>query len=71
VIRSSQHGFVKKKLCLTNLGEVIGLIDDGRAVHDTYLNFSKAFNILFHHILIEKLTKYGLDKQTVRWIESH
>ena len=62
VIRSSQHGFMKEKSRLTNLSRVTGLTDKGRAVHVFYLNFIKAFDILSHNILIERLTKYGLDK---------
>lgn len=36
VIRSSQHGFTKRKTCLTNLialyDEMIGLVDEEKAV---------------------------------------
>ncbi|KAK4826088.1 hypothetical protein QYF61_005047 [Mycteria americana] len=32
--------------------------------------YFKAFNTVCHKILIEKLMKYGLDEQTVRWIEN-
>ncbi|KAK4818078.1 hypothetical protein QYF61_004628 [Mycteria americana] len=31
---------------------------------------SKAFDTVSHNILIEKLMKYGLDEQTVRWTEN-
>ena len=34
-----------------------------------YLDFSQAFDNVFHKILREKLLMYGLDEQTVRWIE--
>ncbi|GAB0177311.1 mitochondrial enolase superfamily member 1 [Grus japonensis] len=40
------------------------------AVDIVYLDFRKAFDTAFHKILIEKLLKYGLDEQTVRWIEN-
>ncbi|KAK4830683.1 hypothetical protein QYF61_012852 [Mycteria americana] len=50
--------------------EVTGVVDEERAVDIVYPDFSKAFYIVSHKILIEKLMKYGLDEQTVRWIEN-
>jgi len=35
-----------------------------------YLDFSKAFNMVSHNILLGKLRKCGLDEWTVRWIEN-
>ncbi|KAK4828295.1 LOW QUALITY PROTEIN: hypothetical protein QYF61_024960 [Mycteria americana] len=74
VVRSSQHGFTKVKSCLTNLvtfyDETTGLVDEGKAVDIFYLD--SAFDTVSHKILreaVEKLLKYGLDEQTVRWIE--
>ncbi|PKU46357.1 rna-directed dna polymerase from mobile element jockey- hypothetical protein [Limosa lapponica baueri] len=73
-IRSSQHGFVKGKSCQTNLiafyDGMTGWMDEKRAVDVTYLDFSKAFNTVFHSILIAKLRKYGLGEWTVKWIEN-
>ncbi|PKU39996.1 rna-directed dna polymerase from mobile element jockey- hypothetical protein [Limosa lapponica baueri] len=73
-IRSSQRGFTKEKLCLTNLiafyDIMTGWIDVGRAVDVNYLDFSKAFDTASHSILIAKLRKFGLEEWTVRWIEN-
>jgi len=73
-IRSSQHGFIKGKSCLTNLiafyDNVTGWVDEGRAVDVVYLDFSKAFNTVSHNILLGKLRKCGLDEWSVRWIEN-
>jgi len=59
VSRSSQHDFTKGKSCLTNLinsdDEMNGLEDEDRAVDIVYLDFSKVFNTVSHHILLEKL----------------
>ncbi|GAB0186379.1 mitochondrial enolase superfamily member 1 [Grus japonensis] len=45
-------------------------MDKGRAVDIVYLDFSKAFDTVSHKILIKKLLMYGLDEQTVKWIEN-
>ncbi|PKU42191.1 rna-directed dna polymerase from mobile element jockey-like [Limosa lapponica baueri] len=45
-------------------------LDEGRAADVIYLDFSKAFDTVFHNILIRKLRKCGLDEGSVRWIES-
>jgi len=77
VIRNSQHGFTKWKLCLTNLIAFYdGMTreddwhDQRRAVDVVYPDFSKDFDTVFHNILIGKLRKCGLDKWSVRWIEN-
>ncbi|CAM4584870.1 unnamed protein product [Lepidochelys kempii] len=74
VIRNSQHGFTKGKSCLTNLiafyDEITGSVDEGKAVDVLFLDFSKAFGMVSHSILVSKLKKYGLDGCTTRWVES-
>ena len=68
-IRSSQHGFMKGRSCLTNL---ISFYDQathlGKAVDVIYLDVSKAFDTVPHSILLEKLAAYGLDGCTLCWI---
>ncbi|CAM4331600.1 unnamed protein product [Lepidochelys olivacea] len=74
VIRNSQNRFTKGKSCLTNLiafyDEIIGSVDEGKAVDVLFLDFSKAFDTVSHSILASKLKKYGLDEWTIRWKES-
>ncbi|KAK4828069.1 hypothetical protein QYF61_023129 [Mycteria americana] len=69
-----QCGFTKGKSCLSTLiaffSEVTSLVAKRRAVDVAYLDFSRAFIMVSHNILINKLTKHGLDKWTVRWTEN-
>ncbi|GAB0178739.1 mitochondrial enolase superfamily member 1 [Grus japonensis] len=74
VMGSGQHGFTKRKSCLTNLiafyDGMTGWVDEGRAVDVVCLDLSKAFDTVSHNILIGKLRKCGLDEWTVRWVEN-
>jgi len=73
-IRPSQHGFMKGRSCLTNLisfyDRVTRLLDEGKAVDIIYLDVSKAFDTVFHSILLEKLATCGLDGCTLCWIKN-
>jgi len=64
---------MKGRSCLTNLifcyDQVTRLVDEGKAVDVTYLEFSKAFDTVPHNILLEKLAAHGLDKCTLHWIK--
>ncbi|KAK4809857.1 hypothetical protein QYF61_021317 [Mycteria americana] len=70
-IKPSQHGFRQGRSCLTNLisfyDKVTHLMDEGKAVDVVYLDFSKAFDMGSHSILLEKLAAHGLDGCTLRW----
>ncbi|KAK4820693.1 hypothetical protein QYF61_003613 [Mycteria americana] len=73
-IKPSQHGFRKGRSCLTNLisfyDKVTRLLDEGKAVDVIYLDFSKAFDMVSHSILLEKLAAHGLDGCTLRWVKN-
>jgi len=66
-IRPSKHGFTKGRSCLTNLisfyDQVTHLVNEAKAVDVVYLNFRKAFDIVPHSILLEKLAVLGLDRR--------
>ncbi|CAM4490449.1 unnamed protein product [Lepidochelys olivacea] len=74
VIRNSQHGFTKGRSCLMNLiafyDEITGSVNEGKVVDVLFLDFSKAFDMVSHSILVSKLRKYGLNECTIRWVES-
>ncbi|GAB0208076.1 mitochondrial enolase superfamily member 1 [Grus japonensis] len=73
-IRPSQHGFMKGRSRLTNLisfyDQATCLVDEGKAVDDIYLDFSKAFDTVSHSILLEKLEAHGLDRHTLCWVKN-
>ncbi|KAK4832113.1 LOW QUALITY PROTEIN: hypothetical protein QYF61_020740 [Mycteria americana] len=71
VIGKSQHRFINGKSCLTNLvafyDKVTCSVEVGRAVDIVYLEFSKAFDMVSHSLLLEKWMHYGLDKWFMWW----
>ncbi|KAK4820376.1 hypothetical protein QYF61_025452 [Mycteria americana] len=73
-IKPSQHGFRKGRSCLTNLisfyNKMTRLVDEGKAVDVVYLDFSKAFDMVSHSILLEKLAAHGLDGRTLCWVKN-
>ncbi|KAK4828709.1 LOW QUALITY PROTEIN: hypothetical protein QYF61_000547 [Mycteria americana] len=54
-IKPSQHGFRKGRSCLTNLISFYA---------------SKAFDMVSHSILLEKLTAHGLDGRILHWVKN-
>ncbi|GAB0184601.1 mitochondrial enolase superfamily member 1 [Grus japonensis] len=56
---------MKGRSYLTNLisfyDQMTRLVDEGKAVDVIYLDFNKAFDIVSHSILLEKLVAHGLD----------
>ncbi|WP_221628829.1 hypothetical protein, partial [Proteus mirabilis] len=58
LFRDSQHGFVKGRLCLTNLIEffekVIKQVLEGKAVDVVHMNFSKAIDKVPHRRLLRR-----------------
>ena len=54
---------------------VTRLVDERKAVNLVYLDFSKAFDMVSHSILLGKLAARGLDRYTLlwvrKWLEGH
>lgn len=61
---------MKGKSYFTNLrtvcDEMTSLVGEEREVATVYLDINKAFDTVFHNILIDKLIKHRLNKWTVR-----
>ena len=73
LISATQHGFLKKRSCLSNLlsflDEVTSRIDEGQKVEVCYLDFRKAFDSVNHRLLLRKLKSFGLPDSLIKWIE--
>ena len=73
ILRSTQHGFISGRSCLTNLLEylefVTSKIDNKEPVDVIYLDFSKAFDKVPHHRLVLKLKNAGFGVSICNWVE--
>ena len=73
LINHYQHGFLKARLCLTNVlcffEEVTKWVDEGSPVDVIYLDFQKAFYKVPHQRLIHKLKSHGMGNSIINWIE--
>ena len=73
LIKTSQHGFIKARSCLTNLlcflEEITKWVDDGSPVDVVYLDFQKAFDKVPHQRLLLKLKAHGICNDVITWIE--
>lgn len=74
LLKSSQHGFVSHRSCLTNLLEYLetltALLDKGHNIDVFYLDFSKAFDRVPHQRLLAKLEAHGITGEILNWIRS-
>ena len=74
ILNASQHGFMQKKSCLTNLVEYLDvltkLVDEGHSVDVVYLDFSKAFDKVPHARLVAKLSACGVGGKLLAWIKA-
>jgi len=71
LISDSQHGFVNRRSCTTNLLEFLeGMtkaVDSGEKADVLYLDFTKAFNKVPHQRLLKKMEAVGIRGPTLEW----
>ena len=71
-IIGSQHGFVEKKSCLSNLLEtvetILNILDEGAPVDVFYFDFCKAFDSVPHYRLLTKMESMGISGKTLNII---
>ena len=64
-IQSTQHGFRQGHSTTTQLvdfyNEILGLLDSGTQCDTVFLDLSKAFDSVPHHLLIHKIQKFGIN----------
>ena len=72
LLNLSQHGFMPKRSCQTNLLEFLDkitqILDEGKAADIVYFDYSKAFDKISHSKLIKKLDSHGIKGNVQRWI---
>jgi len=74
ILSDSQHGFRKNRSCDSQLVltayDLAGALDKQKQVDVIILDFSKAFDTVPHHRLINKLKFYGINTQLINWIKA-
>ena len=72
LINKSQHGFMSKRSCLTNLLEflefVTEAVDHGELVDAIYLHFQKAFDNVPYVRLLDKIKARGITGKILSWL---
>ena len=72
--KNDQHGFTRKRSCLTNLLESFeewtAAIEEGYGVDVVYLDFKKAFDTVPIRRPLQKIKSYGIDGKVYIWIEN-
>ena len=74
LINDTQHGFLQKRSCQTNLLLYLELltscIDKGLDIDVLYLDFAKAFDRVPHKRLLKKVQAHGVCGKVYSWIEN-
>ena len=75
VLSTHQHGFVRGRSINTNLLELTSHIIDGFSAgcqtDVVFTDFSKAFDVVNHKLLLKKLDIMGFPQSLVLWISSY
>ena len=74
LMNPSQHGFMPRKSCATNLLEffevVTRTVDDGKNMDIIFLDFSKAFDKVPKERILANLAAHGIGGQVLHWVRS-
>ena len=71
----SQHGFrtlhSTETATLEFIDRVLNCLDSGNTDLSIFIDLSKAFDTIDHHILLSKLSYYGIRNNSLSWFESY
>ena len=74
-IFASQYGFRTKHSCEQAVSELLSEIvkghENNKSTAAVFLDLSKVFDTLCHKILFDKLERYGIRGQSLKWFESY
>ena len=74
LLSDSQHGFRRKRSCESQLllfvDELAQSMCSGKQVDVAFMDFSKAFDVVPHQRLLNKLNFYGIRGNALKWIEA-
>lgn len=72
LLTDHQHGFMRKRSCLTNLFETLEnwteVLDKNSCLDVIFLDYQKAFDSVPHLRLVKKLSGYGIKGKVLSWI---
>ena len=70
-----QFGFREKHstnmALIVMIDKILEAINDGNLVIGLFIDFSKAFDTLDHNILLQKMYKYGIRGNCLKWFKSY
>ena len=74
LINPKQFSFISRRSTVTqllkNLNQCVDTLVNGEVVDVIYLDFAKAFDTVPHSRLLGKLRSYGINGNTLKWIEA-
>ena len=75
LLHPTQSGFTSAHSCETALVNMIDrwlhLLDNGQLIGVVLVDFQKAFDLVDHKILLEKLNVYNLSEDSLNWFSSY
>ena len=73
MLNETQHGFISKRSCLTNLlqfiDKITDFIDQGYPVDVVFLDFQKAFDKVTHERLLLNIRALGIEGNVAAWVK--